>query len=91
MSKTTKSLITIVFLAILGYVVYSTFTLSRHACEVCMEFEGREVCRTAWGTTEVEALRSAVDNACAQLTSGRSNLIRCGRTPPKSVDCTEGG
>jgi hypothetical protein len=52
-----------------------------------MEFAGGNVCRTVTGKTEVEAVRTGIDNACAHLASGVTDSMRCQRTPPKTVEC----
>lgn len=87
MSKGTRILIAVSLLAVLGYIVYSSMALDQYSCEVCMEFRGRTDCRKAVGATEAEALRTALDTACAQLSSGMTDTIACSRTPPKSVAC----
>lgn len=50
-----------------------------------MEFQGRSECRTAAGPTEQQALRTAIENACALIASGMTDSMACDRTPPKSV------
>lgn len=83
-----NTLVTAAVLApIIGVVVYSSFQLSDYTCEICMEFEGGRVCRMVTGKTEVEAVRTGIDNACAQLASGVTDSMRCQRTAPKSVEC----
>jgi hypothetical protein len=52
-----------------------------------MDFEGRQMCRSASAAGREEALRAAVDNACALLTSGMTNTIRCQRGEPARTDC----
>ena len=87
MSKGTRILIAAALLTILGYIVYSSMALDQFSCEVCMEFRGKTDCRKAVGASEGEALRTALDTACAQLSSGMTDTIACSRTPPKSVAC----
>jgi hypothetical protein len=85
-----NTLVTAAVLApIIAVVVYSSFQLSDFQCEVCMEFEGASVCRTVTGKTEVEAVRTGIDNACAHLASGVTDSMRCQRTPPTSVQCNQ--
>ncbi|HLJ14650.1 MAG TPA: hypothetical protein VKV15_09155 [Bryobacteraceae bacterium] len=74
-----------IFLAIAGYIVYSTLTATRHRVNVCMTFNGRTECRTAAGTTRDFALRSAVTNACALIASGVTDTVRCEQSQPVSV------
>ncbi|MGH9340405.1 MAG: hypothetical protein ACRD1R_12650 [Acidobacteriota bacterium] len=84
-----KVVVTAGFLLFVAYVVYSSLTISRFRCEVCMEFRGQTACRSAIGATEEEARRAAIDNACAQLVSGVTDTIACSQTPPSSVSCEE--
>ena len=77
----------VVLLPIAAVVVYTSFQVSDYECEVCMTFEGQESCRTVTGKTEQEGMRTGVDNACAILTSGVTNTLRCQRTLPKKATC----
>lgn len=77
------------FLAVIAYVVISSFGLSQESCEVCMVFEGRESCRTARAPSRSEAIQAARDNACARITNGRAESIRCGGAEPASITCAD--
>jgi hypothetical protein len=80
------ALIGIVFLLIVAAAIYySTATLAAHRVEVCMEFHGMTSCRTASGSTEEFALRTATTNACATIASGVTDSMACDRTEPKKV------
>jgi hypothetical protein len=59
--------------------------LAQYRVEVCMDFEGRSSCRTAAGSTEEFALRSATDNACALIATGVTDTMACTRSQPRSV------
>ena len=74
---------------LLGYIVYSSMTLTRVSCDVCIEFQGRTDCRTAGGANAQEAQRSATDLACTFLSSGMTDGINCSNTPPKTLACRE--
>lgn len=82
---------TIVALAVLApivtVVVYSSFQVSDYECAVCIRFGDRDACRTVTGQTEEEAMRSAINNACALLAGGVTDTIRCEGTPPTSAQC----
>ena len=83
-----NALVTLAVLApIIGVVVYSSFQVSAYECEVCMAFNGHEVCRTVTGQTELEGLRSAIDNACALISSGVTDTLKCQRTTPLKASC----
>ena len=77
----------VVLTPIIGFVVYSSLQVSAVECEVCMRFDGQAVCRSASAARRAEALRSATDNACAWLTSGMTNTIRCQQGEPVKVEC----
>lgn len=89
MSGWVRLIAVLAFVSVIAYVVISSFGLSQASCEVCMVFEGRESCRTARGPSREEAIRTAQDNACARIANGRTESIRCGRTQPASISCSE--
>lgn len=75
-------------LAVAGFVamlVTGTLSQSKVRVEACVEFRGRTECRTASGPTEEQALRTAIQAACAVLASGMTDSMECDRTPPQSV------
>jgi hypothetical protein len=79
-------LLAILFAAVfLFFTVRSTFQAGRFRCEVCVEFNGRRDCRTASAETRDHALRTAVDNACAQLAGGVTETSLCTQSRPASV------
>jgi len=71
--------------AVLGVLVYTTMGNARYRCEACMSFQGRSACRTAGASTKQQALRTATENACAQIASGVTDSIACENSPPTSV------
>jgi hypothetical protein len=80
------ALIGIVFvLVVIAAIYYSTANLAAHRVEVCMEFKGLTSCRTASGSTEQFALRTAITNACATISSGVTDSIACDQSTPKKV------
>ena len=80
------ALIGIVFLlVVVGALYYSTLSLAKHRVEVCMEFKEVTSCRTASGSTEEFALRTARTNACAMIASGVTDSIACDQSTPKKV------
>jgi len=76
-----------VLVPIVAFVIYSSFQVSAIECEVCMRFDGREICRSASAARRDEAERSAVDNACAMLASGMTQTMRCQRGEPAKLTC----
>jgi hypothetical protein len=69
----------------LGLITWQMTSLRQHRVEVCMAFNGRQQCSTASGASKVEALRTATDAACAQISSGITGTSACNRTQPLSV------
>ena len=86
MKRTTLAVL-IVLAAVLALIVYSTLGLGGYSCEVCMEYAGQSKCRTAAASSEEQARRAAIDNACAFLASGMTDSMACASRPPKSVRC----
>ena len=66
-------------------VVWSSMGMTAYRVEVCMAYDGRSACRTASGADKESALRTASDNACAQISSGMTDSMACGRSVPVSV------
>jgi hypothetical protein len=82
----TPVLVGIVIVAvILGVIVYSSFNLAGHRVEACVSYKDLTACRTASGSTEEFARRTAISNACAQIISGMTDTIACEQTPPSKV------
>jgi hypothetical protein len=73
---------TIAFIALLAYM---TMGMKQHRVEACVEFMGRTNCRIAAGPSRDQALRTAVENACATISSGMTESMSCGQRPPTSV------
>ncbi|PYT16397.1 MAG: hypothetical protein DMG59_10620 [Acidobacteria bacterium] len=73
------------FVAILVLIVYSTMNMATHRVEVCMQFNGRTSCRTTSGSTQDFALRTAIQNACADIASGVTDSMACEHANPVKV------
>jgi hypothetical protein len=50
-----------------------------------MAFNGQIMCKTVNAKSRDGAVRSATENACADIASGVDDTIRCQNTEPKSV------
>jgi hypothetical protein len=74
--------------AIIGVVVWTSLDVGAVRCEVCITFEGRQACRAVDGATADEARHSAINNACALLSSGVTQTMACERTKPTRMECT---
>jgi hypothetical protein len=71
--------------AVLAVIVYSTMNLAKIRVEVCVQFNGRTSCRTAKGSTKEFTLRTATQNACAEIASGVTDSIACEHAEPLKV------
>jgi len=89
MPKKMRLVVLVFVLAVVGYIVTSSMGTAKVSCEICMDFKGRQACRTARGPTRDEAIVTARDNACAQIVSGRTENILCGGSQPATVQCSE--
>ncbi len=65
--------------------VYSTVGSNTFRCEVCIDFDGRKVCRNGAATTELEAERIAATSACTDLASGMTALMQCEQGARRTV------
>jgi hypothetical protein len=80
-------LIGVLFVAVvLGVLIYTSLNLATHEVEVCMAFGGQTACRKASGSTRDFALRTAVINACSQISSGVTDSGICERSEPVSTN-----
>ncbi len=70
---------------VLAVLVYTSFGNRKYHCEVCVAYEGRTACRKASAADKEAALRSATDNACAQIASGMTSTMACTAAQPQSV------
>jgi hypothetical protein len=62
---------------------------ARVRCEVCVVYRGQQVCEVARSGDRSQALMQAASAACAQLSRGVTDGIRCNNTPPVAVECSE--
>lgn len=86
MSRAT--VLSLFFLVLVAFLILASLQGIRQAsCEVCIEWNGQEVCRTGEGRTEEDAQRTATESACAVLASGMTERIRCSQSPPSRLDC----
>ena len=83
------TLIGIVVAAIFAsFLLWSTLSAQRVECEACVDFGGRQNCAKASGTSNVEALRTAVSTACGPVASGMNESIACQNRPPAVQRCS---
>lgn len=81
-------LFTLGFLVVVGLLVWSAMRgVDEVECEVCITFNEQTVCRTGRGRDKAAAIQSAQTAACAVLTRGRAENVRCGNLQPTSLSC----
>ena len=84
------TVLTIVFLGAIGYLSVSLiWTGSTHQCNVCITYNGIEVCQDVEGMDKNDVIQNGVSTACAGAANGRTESIECGMTPPTKVVCKE--
>ena len=72
----------IAFIAIfIAAMAWSTLGNAQYRCQVCVTFGGQTVCSDGAASSKELAERVAGDTACANLTSGMTNLLQCGNSP----------
>jgi hypothetical protein len=71
-----------------AFLLWSTLSAQQVDCEACIEFAGTRNCAKASGTSEAEALRTAVATACGPATQGMNESIACQNRPPVVRRCT---
>ena len=72
----------------MALVIYRSFHVASYQCRVCMTFQGQQGCGTVEAQTEHEARSGAINNACAQISSGVTDSMACERGQPLAVDCS---
>ena len=70
----------------LAAVALSTFRSQPYHVKLCINFNGATDCRSASGQTQEAAQRTATTAACAHLSSGVTDSIRCENTTPSSIE-----
>lgn len=68
-------------------VVLGVMSQLRVECEVCMTYEGRSTCEVAHAADEHQAIAQATTAACAKISAGVTDGIRCSNTPPRKTSC----
>jgi Na+/alanine symporter len=78
-------IIVIFVVAFIALLAYSTLHGPRYRVEACMAYQGRKACKTVSAKSEQAALRSAAENACADIASGVTDTMRCEQSEPQRV------
>lgn len=80
-------MIVIFVIAIAALIAYSTSraTDPKYKVKICMAFQGQTACKVASAVSELGAVRTATEGACADIASGVTETVSCQNTPPQSV------
>lgn len=85
MNKKVGVIVALLMVGFVALVLYSTMAGVRRRVRVCMAYNGRTACKTVAARSEESAIRSAVNNACADITSGVTEVMGCEGSKPESV------
>ncbi len=84
------TVLTVVFLGVIAYLSISMiWTGSKYQCNVCITYNGIEVCQDVEGMDKNDVIQNGVSTACAGAANGRTESMECGMTPPTKVVCKE--
>jgi len=81
-----KVVLPLLFISFALYIFWMTIDSGDVRATVCMKFGDKTACRSAKGKNRDEALKTAKENACAQLTAGMAQLTACEQLEPVSVE-----
>ena len=72
----------------LGYVMYSSMAPATVTCEVCLVFDGEEVCRMGAGPDAGAAAAAAQESVCGGNEMGMILAERCRARTPTRMTCS---
>lgn len=79
---------TLIFLGLLGVVSVSLISMgSQYECDVCISYNGYDVCQTVEGMDMENTVQTGISTACAGAANGRTETMECGMTQPTKVKC----
>lgn len=84
------TVLTIVFLGVIAYLsITMIWTGNKYRCNVCITYNGIEVCQDIEGMEKDNVIQNGVSTACGGAANGRTESIECSSTPPTKVVCKE--
>jgi hypothetical protein len=75
--------------AVVALFSYLSVTGTPYECRVTINFAGQNITRTGAGHEKQEAIRTAIESACASLGLDMADDIRCGKSQPIDLQCKE--
>ena len=85
MNRNIGILVAVIVVAFIALVAYSTMAGARYRVKLCITYKGRTECRTVSAHSEEGAIKSATNNACADISSGVTESLGCEHTTPDSI------
>jgi len=73
---------------VLAALIQATLSAMSVECAVCMDHNGRRSCATVSAEDRSQAMSQATSTACATISSGVTDGIRCSNSPPVSARCS---
>jgi hypothetical protein len=75
--------------AVIALFSYLSLTGTPYECRVTISYAGQTVTRTGSGHAKSEAVRTAIESACAEFNLGMTEKIRCEKSQPLDLQCKE--
>jgi hypothetical protein len=82
-----KVLVSLVIVAFIAFLAWTTVTAQKVECQVCVEFANGRNCATASAIDEKSAAQNAQTTACGPLAAGMDATIACGNIAPVTRQC----
>jgi hypothetical protein len=85
-----RTIVTIaIVVGLLGIALVFALNQGRVTCEVCVSFQGLQLCERSSSVDQAEALMQAKYSACSQISSGVTDGIQCNNSRPLSSECSD--
>ncbi|HEX9592008.1 MAG TPA: hypothetical protein VGB12_01450 [bacterium] len=75
--------------AVVALFTYLSLSGTPYECRVTINFAGATITRTGAGHEKSEAIRTAIESACASLGLNMADDIRCQGSQPLDLQCQE--
>ena len=74
-------------IALVALLAWTSLSSSQVECEVCVIYRGRPNCARAAAPDRETAQKTAIDTACATISTGRAESLECSRLEPTRTMC----
>jgi len=82
-----KLLIVFIILIFLGILTWKLLGLAERECFLCIKFKHQNLCDSAFGPTDEQAIDEAHRSLCARLAAGVTEVVACQRVAREEVAC----